>query len=287
MRRLVLVLLSCLFSACGGGGGPASPSRSPAPLPSAARLPPPQAVDAITGAAIAAVITPAEPGRNERATIRAPGYLVREQLYTGEPIRLWPAKNEGLVRQLVYAQVTTGTEIRMRRWEEPGFVMGLPPEIADVPRARETFERAAAQAFAATGLAIGIGAGGPVRVVIDPQAFFNQPRSCAFARTWLRGDVITQAEIVYPNAETALGLANRCDPFGVAAHELGHVLGLQHVDDPTALMNPTPLATSYNAWEEESLWVMYHHRRAGNGAPDREAGLVASDARVRVEVIVD
>jgi len=144
MCPLALVVFSCLpLSSCGsGGGGPTSPSRSLAPMPSATPLPPPQAVDAVTGASIEAVITPEQPGRNERATIRAAGYLVREQLYTGEPIRLWPARNEALVRQLVYIQGARGTEIRMRRWEGPGFALRLPPEISDVPHARAALERA-------------------------------------------------------------------------------------------------------------------------------------------------
>jgi hypothetical protein len=59
------------------------------------------------------------------------------------------------------------------------------------------------------------------------------------------------------------------------------------VDDPTALMNPVLTTTAFNGWERDSIQVIYHHRRAGNAAPDRDAGLALADVRVRVETIVD
>jgi len=67
-------------------------------------------------------------------------------------------------------------------------VVSLPPEIADSPRARATFERAAAEASRVTGLTTSLGADGPVRVVIDPEPFFNRPKTCAFARTYVVGE---------------------------------------------------------------------------------------------------
>ena len=52
-------------------------------------------------------------------------------------------------------------------------------------------------------------------------------------------------------------------------------------------MNPALFATAYSAREEETLQMMYQHRRAGNGAPDRDVGLQPGSTAVRMEIIVD
>ena len=125
-----------------------------------------------------------------------------------------------------------------------------------------------------------------MRLVIKPAALVGMPQTCGFARLWLQAEtVVVRAEIVYPNLETARGLAKRCDRYGLAAHELGHVLGLQHVDDVTALMNPFLMVASYSAREEDTVTMMYRYRRPGNALPDREVGLAAGDRSVRVETI--
>ena len=125
-----------------------------------------------------ASISPALPGRGERAVVTAPGYLVREQHYRGEPIRLWPAADEQRIRQLVYVQGSTGAEIRLRRWEQPG-------------------------------LAIGLGAEGAVRVVVDAKVFAGLGPRCSLARVYLLGEVVTRADIVYPSQEAAMGHPDR------------------------------------------------------------------------------
>ena len=127
MRRTWLFVLAVLLGACGGSGGsPSSPTTTPATL---APISLPTILDGITGAAVpGAIVNPVAPGRNERVVVTAAGYLVREQLFALEPIRLWPAAFD-FVRQIVYTSAVTGTEIPMRRFVGTGFVVSLPPEV--------------------------------------------------------------------------------------------------------------------------------------------------------------
>ena len=282
MRRSWLFVLAVLTGACGGGGGPSSPTATPLPTP----VPLPTVLDGITGAAVpGAIVNPVAPGRSERVMVTAAGYLVREQLFVLEPIRLWPETLD-YVRQIVDTSAATGCEIPMRRFGGTGFVVSLPPEVDDDPQARSTFEEAVKETSRVSGLDVRLGAEGAVRVVIEPEAFVAIPQTCAFTRLWLQAEtVVLRAEVVYPNVATARGLPNRCEHFGLAAHELGHVIGLQHLDDATALMNPFIVAVVYSAREEDTVTMMYRYRRPGNVLPDREVILAAGSRSVRVETI--
>ena len=90
LHRSGLFALAVLMGACGGGGvSPTGPLATPAPTATAVPLP--TILDGITGAIVpGAVVSPPTPGRNERVMVTATGYLVREQLFVLDPIRLWP-----------------------------------------------------------------------------------------------------------------------------------------------------------------------------------------------------
>ena len=95
MRRTALLLpvaaLLFLGPACGGSSSPSTPSPTPrpTPTPTPANQPvAPAVIDGWSEAALQAEANPATVSSGDRVTVSAPGYLTREQAYSGAPIAL-------------------------------------------------------------------------------------------------------------------------------------------------------------------------------------------------------
>lgn len=67
-----------------------------------------------------------------------------------------------------------------------------------------------------------------------------------------------QLELNGPALETMIGRNGPAQAQGVIEHELGHVVGLDHVQDPTQLMNPSDTAgvTTYQAGDLNGLAIL-------------------------------
>ena len=108
-----LIALLPLLGACGGGSSPAAPTTR-APLPTPTPVPAPAFVNGGTGQPVSAEALPALPGLKQPVTARAPGFLMREQLFSGDPISLWPADND-YVGEFVYGWLFGDGTYRMVR----------------------------------------------------------------------------------------------------------------------------------------------------------------------------
>ncbi len=127
MALLLLALGGVCLPSCGGGPSPAAPSSPSTPPPTPTPVPLPVARDGLTHEIVSAGISPPTPRVGDAVTVGAPLFLVREQVFDGNAIFLWPAdqgRDQEYVNELVYfAKFTDDTYHTLLH--EMGHVVGL------------------------------------------------------------------------------------------------------------------------------------------------------------------
>jgi hypothetical protein len=240
--------------------------------------------DGATDVVVVADVQPAAPALGQTLTVRASGFLVREQRFDGQPIRLWPDLGLDFIRSLSYGvafQPGVPSE-RLIRWTTGFSVTAAPSLLAD-PAVRSGLEAAVAETSGASGLPVTIDSTGPVVVRVDATDpfFLSQPGIGGFTVITARADRVESAQIVVRD----LRQARRPE---LLAHELGHVLGLSHVSDAGSLMFGGLITRDrYTERELVCLRMMYAYRNPGNRLPDRDGALATAASGRQVAVFAD
>jgi hypothetical protein len=272
----------CLgLAGCGGSDTPTRPATPAAPTPTP--VPAASARDGMSEQAVAAEITPAQPGLRTAVTARAPGYLTREALYEGTPLFLWPSE-ESYVRQIVYGDEPPYD--RLLRWDTPIRVTA-DAELLGNGAVMSKLEEVVAEGRRTTGWDIAIvQTGGNVQVQIDP----DQEDSVAYAETRYRGPTIVSARMVFWKLPEITG-GHGSQYRNTLLHEFGHVLGLAHSPEDNDVMiegqGRGAKVGAYSEHETVVLRMMYRHRRAGNLFPDRAPELSAQSTAEYRRIVRD
>ena len=228
----------------------------------------------------------------EGVTVRAPQYLVREQIYDGNALFLWPAdqgRDQEYVNELVYHAEFTDGSYRMIRWAASGFTVDL-GDLAVNESVMERMREVVAELVRRTGLPITIGSNGACRVLIDPSVL--QEGAVATASWSTQGATIVGATVRFAAVREISG-GGRGDYVNTLLHEMGHVVGLGHSPDRREVMTqgegPGTLVGEFQPGEARSLHMMYYHRTAGNVSPDRDPQLAtrsqAAATLLTVEIV--
>jgi hypothetical protein len=290
-RRATPVLLvfagALALPGCGGGGRSSTgstvlPTPTATPTPAVPTSGTPSAVDGISGAAVAATFSPDAPTLSSTVQAQASGYLLREQLFDGRPIVLWPGSLP-YVNQLVYDW--DSVDFRMVRWQRP-FVVTLADDLANDAQVVAKLREVIGEVGRVTGMTLTVGPGGPVVVRVDPSV--AELDAVAVTDLTILGANVTRADVRFETRQEITG-AFRTEYQNTLLHEMGHVMGLGHSPSRSDVMTPwngpgTRVA-EYQRDEATCLTMMYFHRRAGNTSPDRDpalSALASGERRVRI-----
>lgn len=291
MREMAgaLTILVAL-AGCGGGGGSSGSSSGPSAIPTP---PPPfSAIDGVTGQALTeATVSPSRPIPGQSVTVILSGYLAREQRWRGEPIALWPARNEEereTFRELVYG-FESGPLVRWADLNLDASLEIVGEEWADqIPAIRAGVETAFAEVAAAGGPVISwvdgsssgletVG-GAEFSVIIDRWNECIDDFFGGCGRRWRDGATLSHAELIFASPEE---VSDR----KIRTHLMGFLMGLNDTNQHRAAMNPRwrPRGDYFHDLEKTAIRMMYQHRQPGNAYPDRDPAFASAATGGSVE----